>query len=351
VEASAAGTGTLSPRRWWAALKPASWPKVFVPALLGQAVGAAEAGRVSGGALLFGVAWMVADVAFIVLLNDWGDREVDALKRRMFPRGCSPKTIPDGLLPARAVLTGGLGAGGAALLLAAGAGGQLDRPLLLPLSALALALFAAYTLPPLRLNYRGGGELLEMLGIGLLLPLLHAYAQGGVLLPPGLLAALPGLLALSLASALASGLSDEESDRAGGKRTVATRLGNAATRRGVEALVVAGALLWAAAPLLSAGGLPLRAALPAAALALLFGVRLRRASPAAVTRAFAAQGAYKRELHRAIWWGTGALAGGLLLAAVRPWGGPPGATAATVVAAAASAASAAADGAAGRSGP
>ena len=41
--------------------------------------------------------------------------------------------------------------------------------------------FVAYTLPPLRLNYRGGGELLEMLGVGLALPLYNVYLQAGAM--------------------------------------------------------------------------------------------------------------------------------------------------------------------------
>ncbi|QSQ23572.1 UbiA family prenyltransferase [Pyxidicoccus parkwayensis] len=297
--------------RWWYALKPASWPKVFVPALFGQAVGAAQAGRVSVGALAFGALWMVADVAFIVLLNDWGDRAVDALKRRMFPKAGSPKTIPDGILPAEALLAAGLGAGVVALLLAALAGTTLERPLLAPLSALALFVFIAYSLPPLRLNYRGGGEVLEMVGVGAMLPALHAYAQCGQWAPAGLVALLPGLLALSLSSALASGLSDEESDRAGGKRTWASVRGNAAARRGSEVLLVLGALLWLVVPGVMRLA-PLRTVLPAAVV-LFFAMRVRRRSADAVTNAFGAQSAYKLELHRAIWWGTFMLSGLVLM--------------------------------------
>ncbi len=311
---------SMSPSaRWWYALKPASWPKVLVPALFGQAVGAAAAGRLSPGALGFGVLWMVADVSFIVLLNDWGDREVDALKRRMFPQGCSPKTIPDGILPAGALLAAGLGAGAVALLLAWGAGLVLERPLLLPLAALGLLVFAAYTLPPLRLNYRGGGELLEMVGVGGVLPTLHAYAQCGEWAPAGWVALAPGLLALSLSSALASGLSDEESDRAGGKRTFTTRWGNAAARRGTEVFLGTGLLLWLAASCLAEDAPPLGAVVPAVGLALPFVVRLVRRSPSAVTNAFGAQSAYKAELHRAIWWGTFMLSAGVLAVGLGGW--------------------------------
>ena len=301
-------------RLWWYALKPASWPKVFIPALFGQAVGAASAGRVSAGALVFGAVWMLADVSFIVLLNDWGDREVDTLKRRMFPQGCSPKTIPDGLLPARALLGAGLGAGLVALVLAWSAGLALERPLLGPLAALCLLFFIAYTLPPLRLNYRGGGELLEMVGVGGMLPVLHAYAQCGAWNPPWLRALLPGLLALSLASALASGLSDEESDRAGGKRTFTTLLGNTMTRRSIAVLWGLGVVLWLLAPCLADDVPGARWVVPAVLPALLFGVRFLRKGPAAVTNAFSAQAAYKQELHRAIWWGTLVLSALVLIA-------------------------------------
>ncbi|MCY1020452.1 prenyltransferase [Pyxidicoccus sp. MSG2] len=308
--------------RWWYALKPASWPKVFVPALFGQAVGAAHAGRLSVGALAFGVLWMVADVAFIVLLNDWGDRAVDALKRRMFPKAGSPKTIPDGILPAGALLAMGLGAGTVALLMAMVAGAALERPLLAPLAALALFVFIAYSLPPLRLNYRGGGEVLEMVGVGGVLPALHAYAQCGQWAPTWLVALAPGLLALSLSSALASGLSDEESDRAGGKRTWASVRGNASARRGSEVLLVLGALLWLAAPWMARVASPLTV-LPAAGVVLAFAARVRRQSPGAVTNAFGAQSAYKLELHRAIWWGTLALSGLVLLGGLGLLGGAP----------------------------
>ncbi|WNG54149.1 prenyltransferase [Archangium gephyra] len=309
----------LEARRWWDALKPASWPKVLVPALFGQAVGAAAVGHLSLGALVFGVLWMVADVSFIVLLNDWGDREVDTLKRRMFPQGCSPKTIPDGILPARAVLVAGVGAGAVALVGAWGAGLALGRPLLLPLAVLSLLVFAAYTLPPLRLNYRGGGELLEMVGVGGVLPTLHAYAQCGQWAPVGWVALAPGLLALSLSSALASGLSDEESDRAGGKRTFTTWWGNAVVRRGTEVLLGVGLLLWLAASCLAEDAPPLAVVVPAVGLALPFGVRLVRRSPSAVTNAFGAQSAYKAELHRAIWWGTVALSVGVLAVGLGGW--------------------------------
>lgn len=286
--------------RWVYAAKPDSWQKLLVPFALGQALGlgpALDAGRgFSVAGLCSGLAFTVLDLLFIVFLNDWGDREVDAIKRRMFPDGCSPKTIPDGILPASHLLLAGLAAGALALVVAALTEALLDRPGLTVASALALGLFVAYTLPPLRLNYRGGGELLEMLGVGVALPWLNAYHQGGAPVAEGLWL-LPGFALLSLASAIGSGLADERSDRAGGKRTVVTTLGNPLSRRLLELLVVLGALAWLATALV---GLPIWLGGSAAITVLTNAIDLRRASAAAETDAFAAQRAYKACLHRAI---------------------------------------------------
>ena len=294
--------------RWLYALKPASWPKLLVPMLLGQGLGIA-ASRPSGAlsGLLFGVVFTLLDLIFIVLLNDWFDRDVDALKRRMFPHSGSPKTIPDGILAPWHLLGAGLLAAALAALVSLGAGLAI-HPGLFPAGITCLVLFAAYSAPPLHLNYRGGGELLEMLGVGVALPWLNAYALSKRMLFPEL-ACLLGFSLLSMASAIASGMSDEESDRKGGKRTVVTRFGNARARTWVERLVPAGALTWIATALLVPRALPLGAALLAASVTLWGWLRVRRCSSAAVTNAFAAQAAYKQELHRAIW------GGGLLLAA------------------------------------
>lgn len=291
-------------RRWLSALKPASWPKILVPTVLGQVVGAVGAARFDPVAFVLVVAYALADVAFIVLLNDHADRDVDALKRRMFPHAGSPKTIPDGILPARAVAVAGWCSGALALLVVAVGERALHRPGLFAMGVVGLAVFVAYSLPPLRLNYRGGGEWLEGLAVGGALVAFQAYAQEGRF-SSLCLAVMPGHVALALASAIASGLSDERSDAAGGKRTFVTRWGNEAARRWVERLVVLGALSWAlllplAAPRGPSGLVYLLPAL------VLLGVRRRlgRVSDAAVTDAFVAQATYKGVLHRGSWGAT-----------------------------------------------
>lgn len=289
--------------RWIYALKPASWPKLVVPALFGQLLGASISGELDLAALGWGFGFTAFGLAFIVLLNDWGDREVDDIKRRMFPLGCSPKTIPDGILPSRTVGLAGVACGVLTATFAAGAEISLGRDYALALGVGCMLVFVAYTLPPVRLNYRGGGELLEMLGVGVALPLYNVYLQtGGV--TPDVLPWISGFALLSLGSGVASGLADEESDRAGGKRTIASSFGNRAARRLTEAAVVTGAAVWVLAALLWPAWVPGWAAIPAVAIVAWNFIAMRAVSERAVTNAFRAQGAYKRFLHRAIWHST-----------------------------------------------
>ncbi|KPK15334.1 MAG: hypothetical protein AMJ62_09475 [Myxococcales bacterium SG8_38] len=289
--------------RWIYALKPVSWPKLFVPALLGQVLGATSAEGLDPVALGWGLAFTSLGLGFIVLLNDWGDRRVDAIKREMFPEGCSPKTIPDGILPAPAVGLAGAVLGCGASLAAAGAQLSLGRSFALPAGLGCMLIFVAYTLPPLRLNYRGGGEVLEMLGVGIALPSYNAYLQAGSISPTSW-PWIAGFALLSLASAAASGLSDEQSDRIGGKRTLASTVGNAAARRVSETCVLLGAGVWLGASLLKPAWVSPWASIPALIILAWNFAQLRKVSDEAVTNAFGAQGAYKLHLHRAIWHST-----------------------------------------------
>lgn len=289
--------------RWIYALKPASWPKLVVPALFGQLLAASAVGHLNVGALGWGLGFTMLGLAFIVLLNDWGDREVDTIKRKMFPDGGSPKTIPDEILGSRAVAVVGLACGLLAAILALGAEVALGRDFAFEAGAACMLLFVAYTLPPIRLNYRGGGELLEMLGVGLALPLYNAYLQAGANVPR-VWPWVAGFAALSLASGIASGLSDEQSDRAGGKRTFASMFGNAAARRSTEACVLLGGMIWALAAIWWPNWVPIWAAVPAIAIVAWNFVAMRRVSDEAVTNAFGALARYKHFLHRAIWHST-----------------------------------------------
>jgi 1,4-dihydroxy-2-naphthoate octaprenyltransferase len=285
--------------RWIYAAKLDSWPKLLVPMLLGQALGVAAAGRVDLVAFGLGLGFTICELLFVVFLNDWSDRRVDRIKRQMFPDDCSPKTIPDQLLPASAVLGVGLVAGLAALSLAFYAQLVLGRAAIGWAGLGLLGLFLAYSFPPLRLNYRGGGEWLEGLGVGIALPWFQLVLQSGEVWVRELWL-LPGFGVLALASAVASGLADEQSDRRGGKRTYASEYGNRAARALVERLVLAASLIWAVSIRLS-GAIPAVVGALAVIVVLVNWRRLRQISAEAKTNAFEAQRLYKYFLHQAQW--------------------------------------------------
>ncbi|MEZ4451071.1 MAG: prenyltransferase [Nannocystaceae bacterium] len=302
-------------QRWLFALKVASWPKLLAPALLGQAIGLATVGAFSPLGALFGGLHCMALACAVVLLNDYGDQSVDALKRDLFPSS-SPKTIPDGVLSAQAVALAGMGAAAITLALAVFAESALGRPGAGVAAGVALFTFAAYSFRPLRLNYRGGGELLEMLGVGVVLPLFNAYLQGGVLLPPLALAVLPGLVLLSLASAISSGLADEVSDRQGGKITFTTRYGNSLSRAAGENLLIGGALLWAFAARMVPEHLASWVVLPAVVVLISQWRSLVTLSEAATTYNFDAIRRYKRRLNHTIALAASAMASAMVIAVV-----------------------------------
>lgn len=294
-------------RRWLYAVKPGSWPKLFVPLVLGQSLGARFAGAFSWVGLVTGLLFTLGGVVFLVLVNDWADVEVDRIKRARFPDGCSPKAVADDIVPRHAALLVALGAALFSMAAATVGAVLLERPLLAACGAGGYALFVAYSLPPLRLNYRGGGELLEALGVGVALPWFNALTQTDAALRFHV-PTLVGFSSLALASAIASGLSDEETDRQGHKRTFVTMFGNATGRFSIELLMVSGFILW---PLfaLERGGPELRAAFVAAVLGVLLLAGVFKTSASATTNQFAEQGRYKVHLHRAIWVPTLVLSG------------------------------------------
>ena len=310
---------TRAAGRWLFALKPASWPKLLLPVLLGQAIAWRVRGDLDAYALLHALLFAAMLLAAIVLLNDWADRDVDRIKRRLVPEG-SPKTIVDGILPAPVVLRVGLAAAVGTQLFGGLGAVLLGRPGAALLGLLGLGLFIAYSLPPLRLNYRGGGELLEAFGVAIALPLqglllqlgaARALSSLGLILP-----ILLGFWGLAFASAVASGLSDERSDREGGKRTVVGALGNPAARRLLETALGLGAGIWLLSGALERLGLGLLFAIAAAAILLAHLRELRRFGARAGSDELEGQARYKRALHRGIARGTSMLALGLVAQAL-----------------------------------
>ncbi len=216
-------------RHWLRALRPLAHANVAPPILLGQGF-ALHAGAPLDP-VLFGVAhtFGLLDHAFIVLANDHADRAVDADNDTFSPFSGGSRVLPEGLLTADAIRTGALVAAGALVALSLAAAFLLARPLA-PLFALtAIAILWAYSYRPLALSYRGGGEVLQGVGLGAVLPLWGFYAQRGSLdgFP---WPALGPLVLLHVAGNVLTALPDTPSDRRGAKHTWPVRVGERAAR-------------------------------------------------------------------------------------------------------------------------
>jgi 1,4-dihydroxy-2-naphthoate octaprenyltransferase len=233
----------MSVLAWLQASRLPSQSYIALPLALGQALAHAVAPEAwSWEVCALVQAFGLFDQLYIVYANDYADRDTDAQNQTATIFSGGSRVIPQGKLSAQALRRAAGLAAGLALMTGALLGLGFGRWGALPMMVVGLGLLWAYSYPPLRLSYRGGGELLQMLGVGLVLPLLGFYAQAGKLgrFPWALLGP---ILLLQLACAMSTALPDEPSDRCSDKRTLAVSLGPKRARA-VVLLLLGGALAW-----------------------------------------------------------------------------------------------------------
>ncbi|MCZ8341704.1 MAG: prenyltransferase [Leptospira sp.] len=287
-------------QRWIFALKIKSWPKLFVPFILGQSFGISSANETNWLALLFGFLFTFSLVSFIVLLNDYADASVDKIKRTLFPDS-SLKTIPDLILNKNEVLGVGLIFGFFTIIFGILIEFYVGRSYSNLVSIICILVFLMYSLPPVKLNYRGGGEFLEMIGVGFVLPLFHFYLQNPNFFNLEFFLLIQIYTILSLTSAMASGFSDEESDKLGGKRTFVTIFGNKYIHKTIIVILSISFILLLAYLIL----FQIKYRLGFSILIIVFNLhyleQIFALSKKAKTNAFDYQRVYKDKLHYLIW--------------------------------------------------
>jgi 1,4-dihydroxy-2-naphthoate octaprenyltransferase len=213
-------------RNWIQAARPLAHVNIVVPLVLGQVAAWHVTGRFDG--LWFGasLAWGVLDHLFVIFANDFADRRADSGRRTLLSGGSG--VIPEGkLLPKQVARAAQVAA--VLLMLYSCALTLLGRPWT-PLYALAaLLLVWLYSFPPVRASYRGGGELLQGVGVGIGLPSLGYYLQCETAFAPGWVI-WPATL-LGICSNVLTALPDVEDDARADKRTWPVRHGMASARR------------------------------------------------------------------------------------------------------------------------
>jgi 1,4-dihydroxy-2-naphthoate octaprenyltransferase len=227
-----------SPARhpWVLGARPRTLPASVVPVVVGTGAAVAYGAAIWWRALLAGVVAVSLQIG-VNYANDYSDgvRGTDAARVgpvRLVAGGlASPGAVKRAALVAFGV------AGAAGLVLAAVAGWWL-----VALGAVCVAAAWSYTGGPRPYGYVGLGEVSVFVFFGLVATTGTAYVQTDTLTALEVLAAVPvGLMAVALL--VVNNLRDIPGDTVAGKRTLAVRLGPAATRRLYEACVLLAVLL------------------------------------------------------------------------------------------------------------
>lgn len=229
---------------WLRALRLQFHPMVWAAYALGAVAAQGAWQQVEPRAFWLGLLAMFLLEAAAIFTNERCDFETDRRNRHYGPFTGGARVLVDGSLTRRELRIGTWIAGTLAAVAAVTA--LHAHPLLLAGFLVAGVLAIGYTLPPLKLSWRGLGEL-DVAITHSLLPILLGWLlqQGAATDPMPWLLGLPLLLSIAPAIMLA-GVPDRAADGAAGKRTLAVRLAPPVFVRATQALALS-ALLVAAA--------------------------------------------------------------------------------------------------------
>jgi 1,4-dihydroxy-2-naphthoate octaprenyltransferase len=227
-------------RAWVQASRPLAQANLALPLLLGQALAWSATGRFSWRAFALVHAFGLVDQLLIVWANDYADADADRTNRTFTRFSGGSRVLPQGLLAPRALRHAAVGAAAALIALASAAWLVTGQAGMMLATAAAIALLWAYSFPPLRLSYRGGGELLQGLGMGIVLPALGYWAQAGELSSLAATALLATFL-LGWLGNVTTALPDHPSDAHSSKRSWPVLVGPARARRHTLVLLVVAA--------------------------------------------------------------------------------------------------------------
>ncbi len=197
---------------------------IFPSLLLGQAMAYSQ-GYMVGWEIIIAVhLYGVFMHLFIVYANDYADYETDRMNDTYTPFTGGSRVLVDELLQRDSLKKGVLLTG--ILTLLSGVFISLLVGTIMPVALvlLGMAVFQMYSFPPVNLSYRGFGESLQVVGVGIILPLIGYGSHTGTL--QSFAWAFPLLfLPAQYAMALSTSLPDAPSDKKSGKRTSIVILG------------------------------------------------------------------------------------------------------------------------------
>lgn len=221
-----------TPGQWLAGARPRTLPAALSPVVVGTGAAAALGSASLPRAALAALVSLALQVG-VNYANDHSDgvRGTDAA--RVGPL----RLTAAGLAPARSVLRAALAALGVACVAGVVLVAVSGAWWLLAVGAAAVVAAWTYTGGPRPYGYAGLGEVFVFVFFGLVATLGTTYTQAGRV-DAAALAGAVGVGALACAILVVNNLRDVPTDTVAGKRTLAVRLGEAATRRLFAAAVV-----------------------------------------------------------------------------------------------------------------
>jgi 1,4-dihydroxy-2-naphthoate octaprenyltransferase len=208
---------------WLTLLRLGATARGVLPFLLGAVIAWSQGKAISWAVLVLSSTAVACVMLMTFLVNEYYDYETDKANRYFHKLSGGSRILPLGFIRRRHALT----AAYVFTAIAAGFGlwlylGYRTGPLTIPLGALAVIIGYTYTAPPLRLSYRGWGEISIMFACGWLATAMGYYLQTGRLDSAATLASLPGGFSVFLVI-LINEIPDITSDRLSGKRNLAVR--------------------------------------------------------------------------------------------------------------------------------
>ncbi|WP_320047612.1 prenyltransferase [uncultured Ilyobacter sp.] len=215
---------------WIKASRLPSQSYIFFPLLLGQGFYYKETGNFSIVFFILVQLFGLLIQLYIVYANDYSDYEIDKTNDTFNIFSGGSRVLVEGLISKKEMKKGILLVMGLNLLLGTVLTIGFERTKSIPLIVISFLLLWGYSYPPIRLSYRGGGEILQTTGVAIILPLFGYYIQGGTF------QGFPWIFLLfffpiQLGCAMSTSLPDYPSDREGNKRTSTVIFGFENTKR------------------------------------------------------------------------------------------------------------------------
>ncbi len=218
--------------KWKAWIKASRIPAqsfIFPSLLLGQSIGYFISGNWNWMLFMLIHLYGIAMHLFIVYANDYADYESDLMNTSYTPFTGGSRVLIEGSLSKKDLLTASYVTAVLSVFVSSVVGFIVGSVWPILLAILGIGLLHAYSFKPIKLSYRGFGEILQMLGVGLILPLIGYIGQGNTFIDLPFLYVL-FLMPAQLAMAISTSLPDEPSDRETDKNTTVVKLGNQSAR-------------------------------------------------------------------------------------------------------------------------